>query len=61
MLGSRAQFVMKEESFDAKVAHDRGESVTTFVGVSDVFAMASGVVHGGEVDVIGEVFAVIDF
>ena len=56
MLGSHAQFVMKEEPFDAKVAHDRGESVAIFVGVSDVFAMAYGVVHGGKIDVLGKVF-----
>jgi len=52
---------MKEEAFLAEITHDGGESVAAFVGASDVLTVAASVVHGGDVDVVGEIFAAVDF
>ena len=49
------------EAFFAEVAHDGGEAVAAFVGATYVFAVAAGVVHGGDVDVVGDVFSPVDF
>lgn len=61
MLNTGAEFVVEEEAFFADVAHDGGKAVETFVGAPDIFASAPGIVHGSDVDIVGNVFSTIDF
>lgn len=61
VLNAGAEFVVEKEAFFADVAHDGGKAVKTFVGAPDVFTLASGVVHGRDVDVVRDIFSAIDF